>query len=80
MLLKLHFYADSNTIHFVIAPELTEIWSILTCITQLGLVITFIFLFLACFYIPSEWEFYAESNAINHLSIQVELTEIGHFW
>ena len=48
-------------------------------ITQLGLVITFIFLFLACFYIPSEWEFYAETNAINHLSIWVELTELWGF-
>ena len=78
MPLELHFYADPNTIHFVIA-ELTEIWYILTCITQLGLVITFIFLFLACFYIPLEWEFYAESNAINHVSTQVELTELWGF-
>jgi len=54
----------------------TEIWYILT---QLGLVITFIFLFLACFYIPLEWEFYAESNAVNHLSIRAELTELWGF-
>jgi len=80
MPLELDFYADSNAIiHFLIAPELTEIWYILTCITQLGLVITFIFLFLACLYITLEWEFHAESNAINHLSIRVELTELWSF-
>jgi len=39
MRLELHFYADSNAIiHFVIAPELTKIWYILTCITWLDLV------------------------------------------
>jgi len=40
---------------------------------------TYIFSFLACFYIPSELEFHAEFNAINHLSIWVELTELWGF-
>jgi hypothetical protein len=31
---------------------------------------------LACLYITLECEFHAESNAINHLSIRVELTEL----
>ena len=86
-----HFYADSNAIIlFQIAPKLTEIWHILISIagTQLNPIrkgfsnhspFTYIFSFLACFYIPSEPEFHTEFNAINHLSIWVELTELWGF-